>query len=363
MWSIYRRRSAGRRGESGGAEDTRPVAEARVLDRERAARELRGPHEDAARDAVEELGQRLEETAAEDQNAGVEQRHVIGDGEREEPRGVRPETARELVAGVGGGRHHRRVEGVGIVFRELAEPRLHAGGRGIAKPPPEARARHVLLETAVATARAGQTLGHDLRVAEFARGVAGAAPERAVEHRARAHAGAHEDGEQRAHLTVRAEAKLAPRRRVDVVLDAHGDAERGGQGGRERNPAPAEIRGVHDGAGGGVDLAGARDADGREVVHSLGEAGDGAADGFQDGGRAALRLGEGFGLRGEPPVDRDGPRADAGASEVDADDGGYAFFSSSLRAGVVVSSAFASLTPFLNSFTLEPRERASSGRR
>src|SRR5437016_12350687 len=41
----------------------------------------------------------------------------------------------------------------------------------------------------------------------------------------------------------------------------------------------------------------------------------------------------------------------------------YVLFSSGFLAAAVVSSVFASLTPFLNSLTLEPSERASSGSR
>src|SRR5437879_3077990 len=344
------------------AEHARPVAEPRVLDRERAPGELGRRLEDAPRDAVEELGQRLEEAAAEDEDLRIEQRHVVRDGLREVARRVGPELARELVARVRGGRDHGGVERVRVVLRQLGEARLDVGGQSVAQAPLEPAARDILLETAARAAGAWPSVGDDLGVAQLARRVARAAPELAVEHRARAHARAHEDRQQRAGPAVHAEAILAPGRGPDVVLDGDGDAEGGGERRGERDVAPAEVGRLDDGAGLRVDLAGAGDADRGEVVQAVGEGGDGAADGLEHCGGAALGLGQGFGLRGEPSVDRDGSRTNAGASEVDADDGGYAFFSSSFRAGVV-SSLFASFTPFLNSFTLEPSERASSGRR
>src|SRR2546425_1129631 len=338
------------------AEHARPVAEPRVLDRERAPGELGRRLEDAPRDAVEELGQRLEEAAAEDEDLRIEQRHVVRDGLREVARRVGPELARELVARVRGGRDHGGVERVRVVLRQLGEARLDVGGQSVAQAPLEPAARDILLETAARAAGAWPSVGDDLGVAQLARRVARAAPELAVEHRARAHARAHEDRQQRAGPAVHAEAILAPGRGPDVVLDGDGDAEGGGERRGERDVAPAEVGRLDDGAGLRVDLAGAGDADRGEVVQAVGEGGDGAADGLEHCGGAALGLGQGFGLRGEPSVDRDGSRTNAGASEVDADDGGYAFFSSSFRAGVV-SSLFASFTPFLNSFTLEPSDQ------
>jgi hypothetical protein len=155
---------------------------------------------------------------------------------------------------------------------------------------------------------------------------------------------------------------LAPRGGAHVVLHDDRTIECFGQRGGERNVAPTEVGGLDDRAGVRVDLAGAGDADRGEIGAFGGETSDGRAQRLDDGRGAAVGLGEGFGLRGESSVDRDGSGPDAGASEVDADEGRYAFFSSSLRAGLV-SSLLASFTPFLNSFTLEPSERASSGSR
>ena len=91
-----------------------------------------------------------------------------------------------------------------------------------------------------------------------------------------------------------------------------------GEGSPERSVAPAEVRGLDDGTAVRVDLAGAGDANRCEVAQASGERGDGGTNRLQDCGGTALRLREGFGLRGEPPVDRDGSRTNAGASEVDA---------------------------------------------
>src|SRR5262249_20706605 len=192
--------------------------------------------------------------------------------------------------------------------------------------------------------------------------VARASPEPAIEHRAGADACADEHRQQRRRAAVQPEPILAPRRRANVVLDHDGNTERLGQRRDERDVAPAEIRGLDDDAALRLDLPRAGDADRGEVMQVGCERGDGSANSIDDRGGAAVGLGQGLGLRGEPAVDRDSSRADAGPSKVDADEGSYAFFSSSFRAGVV-SSLLASFTPFLNSFTLEPSERASSGRR
>jgi hypothetical protein len=161
---------------------------------------------------------------------------------------------------------------------------------------------------------------------------------------------------------MHAVAILAPGGGADVVFDDDRNPEGVGEGVREPDVTPAEVGGLDDGAGFWVDLAGAGDADRGEVGQAARKRRNGAADGLEDCGGTALRLGERVGLRSEPPVDRDGSRANTGASQVDANDGSYAFFSSSFRAGVV-SSLFASFMPFLNSFMLEPSERASSGSR
>src|SRR4029453_17696378 len=78
------------------------------------------------------------------------------------------------------------------------------------------------------------------------------------------------------------------------------------------------------------------------------------------GGGVGGRLGVGE----NGAVGGDNTRTEAGAAEVDSEERSYAFFSSSFRtAGDVVSPFCPSVTPFLNSLTLEPRERASSGSR
>jgi len=112
-----------------------------------------------------------------------------------------------------------------------------------------------------------------------------------------------------------------------------------------------------------VDLTGGCDADaGHSVARGGQDASDQDGEVFQDAFRALPGFGGSFGLEGEGTVDPEEADAGVGATEVDADSGSYAFFSSSFLAVEDVSS-FASATPFLNSFTLDPRERASSGSR
>src|SRR5205085_1095287 len=80
----------------------------------------------------------------------------------------------------------------------------------------------------------------------------------------------------------------------------------------------------------------------------------------ENGGGTATRVGASLGLRQHATVGINSTDADARAADVDSDERSYAFFSSSFRG---VSSAFASLMPFLNSFTLDPSDLASSGKR
>jgi len=111
-----------------------------------------------------------------------------------------------------------------------------------------------------------------------------------------------------------------------------------------------------------MDLAGRRDAD---AGHGDARGGQHATDQdgklIEDSFGALSGFGGGFGLSGEVAVDPEEANADVGAAEVDTDSGSYAFFSSSFLAAE--ASSLTSATPFLNSFTLLPRERASSGSR
>jgi hypothetical protein len=93
------------------------------------------------------------------------------------------------------------------------------------------------------------------------------------------------------------------------------------------------------------------------------EVADDRDDVVQDRGGAAADFGGTLDAGEQVPVGRDGARPQTGAADVDADQKGYAFFSSSFLDVVDTSSALASATPFLNSLTLEPRDRASSGSR
>jgi hypothetical protein len=93
------------------------------------------------------------------------------------------------------------------------------------------------------------------------------------------------------------------------------------------------------------------------------EVADDRGDVAQNRGGAAAGFGGMLDAGEQLPVGRDGARPETGAADVDADQEGYAFLSSSFLDAVDVSSALASDTPFLNSLTLEPRDRASSGSR
>src|SRR5207237_5889783 len=127
-----------------------------------------------------------------------------------ETRGVAPELARELVTRVGGGGDHVGVEGVRVAVRQLGEPRLDVGAERGAEATLQAVARDVLLETAARAAPTGQPVGHDLRVPELPRRIAGTAPQRAIEYGAGAHAGSDEHRQERARPPMHAVAILAP---------------------------------------------------------------------------------------------------------------------------------------------------------
>jgi hypothetical protein len=112
-----------------------------------------------------------------------------------------------------------------------------------------------------------------------------------------------------------------------------------------------------------MDLARAGHADtGRRRVSSE-EIPDDRGDVTQDGGGAAARFGGTLGPADQVPVRGDGAAPEPGAADVDADQEGYAFFSSSFLDAADTSSALVSVTPFLNSLTLDPSDRASSGSR
>jgi hypothetical protein len=120
---------------------------------------------------------------------------------------------------------------------------------------------------------------------------------------------------------------------------------------------------VDDGAGDGIDLAGAGHADGKQRGRGGCELPDQLLERRDDGVGAAAGVRRPFDVREEVAVDADGTDPDVRTADVDPDDVSYAFFSSSFFAAAVVGSSLTSFTPFLNSLTLDPSERASSGRR
>jgi hypothetical protein len=152
-----------------------------------------------------------------------------------------------------------------------------------------------------------------------------------------------------------AEAELAPGRRPHVVLDGDGHAELRRQGGAQTHVTPAGVGAATMAPVSGCICpvsampieASASSGSARQAIRS----GSVARTAAESRGRR-----RNFGLRDETAVGADGARPDAGASDVDADRGGYAFFSSSLRAAGA-SSVLAVVHAFLNSFMLEPSER------
>jgi hypothetical protein len=200
---------------------------------------------------------------------------------------------------------------------------------------------------------------------DLARGVPRSVPQMTVEHRAGPDTRADEHREQALRAGSVPEAELAPCGAAHVVLDPDRDVERRRDLLPEGKVSPAEVRGGHDGLGLRVDLSCDGNADAGDTGSLVGELANGVLQGLEDGGGTATRLGPRFRLDEDATVVLDEPAADASATEVDPDGGmrDYAFFSSSFFAALVESSRWASLMPFLNSFTLEPSDRASSGSR
>jgi hypothetical protein len=132
--------------------------------------------QDPARDIVEELGKGFEHTSTQDQHLRVEQRDEVREGDGEVTRGVAPQRARQLIAGVGRGRDHRGLEGGRIVVGHLAQRGLQPDGTRVAEAALEAGSGGVLLETAAAAAGARQPVRHDLRVTELAGSIASTGP-------------------------------------------------------------------------------------------------------------------------------------------------------------------------------------------
>src|SRR5262249_52408347 len=132
--------------------------------------------------------------------------------------------------------------------------------------------------------------------------------------------------------------------------------------GPEWHIVPPQVRRIHR-SGLRMDLTGAGDTQRTHAMTVVSELSDRFAEGLDHRRRAAAGGGVGLGSGEDATVVPNGTHADSGAAEVDADGGGYAFFSSSFLAAAVVSSFCASFTPFLNSLTLDPSDRASSGSR
>ena len=140
------------------------------------------------------------------------------------------------------------------------------------------------LEAAALAARAERAGGVDRDVADLARDAARAAPEPAAEHEAGREAGAEVEVGHRLRRRAAEQRERAERRRVHVVLDAHGTAEARLELAAEVEAGEAEVHGVLDPAGGDVDRAGDADADRDEVVGAAaGELGE-PAHGLHRGG-------------------------------------------------------------------------------
>src|SRR5436190_7562025 len=255
------------------------------------------------------------------------------------------------------GREPRRV-----AAGQPGERGRHARRESQHEPALEPATGHVLLHASALAAGARQPVGAELRVPELARCVPGAAPQDAVEHSARADAGADEHDDRAPRSRRGAESKLPPGRGADVVVDPDRQPDRVRHRGAQRDVLPAEVRGEYDGLGLGMDLAGAGDANGLGTPAPGGQLGHETRDRGKDLSGAALGFGKGLDVGEDATIGANQARPNARAPEVDADRwrDDYAFFSSSFFAAAVESSFVASVTPFLNSFTLEPSERASS---
>ena len=110
-------------------------------------------------------------------------------------------------------------------------------------------------------AGAGQSVGHDLGVAELARRIARAQEQDAVHHGARADAGADEDRDEALDAAAGSEAILPPSGGANVVLHVDGQAEDRFDLVAERHVLPLEVRSIDDRLGFGMDLAGGSDTD------------------------------------------------------------------------------------------------------
>src|SRR5207247_2681105 len=138
---------------------------------------------------------------------------------------------------------------------------LGAGRERRLEAPREAAAGRIGLDAAVPAAGAGQSVGHDLGVAELARRIARALEQDAVHHGARADAGADEDRDEALDAAARSETVLPPGGSAHVILNVHGQAEDRLDLVAERHVLPLEVWSVDDGLALGMDLAGGGDAD------------------------------------------------------------------------------------------------------
>jgi len=206
---------------------------------------------------------------------GVEGRHQVGQPDAEPRAHGGERRQRHRVAGLGGGGDHRAGQLLGVA---LAQPLQHRGvAQARPRRPGQGVAAGVLLPAAPAAALAGETVGHDLHVAELPGHAVAPPVHPAADDDGTADPGPQGDDDAVPRAAGRAVRALGTRGAVGVVVQDHRRGPALHQPGPDLLAAERQVRREHDPLPRRVHEPGRGDADpvdatpAGDVLHRLGE--------------------------------------------------------------------------------------------